>query len=58
MLFFSLVFLLFLCYIGGKTPDPKSLVNKRTYIDIMQENEMQREKVGYNSLQFITLHVT
>ena len=41
--------LLFICiFLGGKTPDPASLKNVRTYKDIMQEVDLHRDQVRYD----------
>ena len=34
-------------YVGGKTPDPSALKNVRTYKDIVQEQDLQRDQVCY-----------
>jgi len=31
--------------VGGKTPDPSSLKNVRTYKDIIQEMDLQKDQV-------------
>lgn len=45
-----LIWLLFFIFIflGGKTPDPSSLKNVRTYKDIMQEQDLHRDQVRYD----------
>ena len=35
-------------FLGGKTPDPSSLKNVRTYKDIMQEQDLYRDQVRYD----------
>lgn len=35
-------------FLGGKTPDPASLKNVRTYKDIMQEQDLHRDQVCYD----------
>lgn len=35
-------------FLGGKTPDPSSLKNVRTYKDIMQEQDLHRDQVRYD----------
>lgn len=42
-------------FLGGKTPDPASLKNVRTYKDIMQEQDLHRDQVCYDLK--ITIHL-
>lgn len=44
-LIWSLLFIFI--FLGGKTPDPSSLKNVRTYKDIMQEQDLHRDQVCY-----------
>ena len=34
-------------FLGGKTPDPSTLKNVRTYKDIMQEQDLHRDQVSH-----------
>lgn len=37
---------------GGKTPDPSQLKNVRTYVDVMQEQDLRRDQVYTNIVTY------
>lgn len=45
MINMALSFSLLHLFVGGKTPDPVILKNKRTYKDIIEEQRLQKEQV-------------
>ena len=44
----NMVVAFYFYFLGGKTPDPASLKNVRTYKDIMEEQDLHRDQVHYD----------
>ena len=44
----NMVVAFYFYFLGGKTPDPASLKNVRTYKDIMEELDLHRDQVHYD----------